>query len=138
MREALTHAKRVVVKVGTTSVTRSSGRLDPARVDRLVDELCALLDEGREIVCVTSGAIAAGLAPLGLARRPKDISTLQAAAAVGQSHLMDAYASSFEARGRVCGQILLTRADFVHRQQYVNARCARREPGAGRRPRAVE
>jgi len=121
VREALTHAKRVVVKVGTTSVTRSSGRLDPARVDRLVDELVALLDAGREIVCVTSGAIAAGLAPLGLARRPKDISTLQAAAAVGQSHLMDAYASSFESRGRVCGQILLTRADFVHRQQYVNA-----------------
>jgi glutamate 5-kinase len=121
VRERVARARRVVVKVGTTSLTRANGRLDPSRVERLVEELCALLDDGREIVCVTSGAIAAGLAPLGLARRPKDISTLQAAAAVGQSHLMDAYASAFESHGRVCGQILLTRADFVHRQQYVNA-----------------
>jgi glutamate 5-kinase len=114
-------AKRVVVKVGTTSLTRGGGRIDPARIERFVDEMCALLDAGREIVCVTSGAIASGLAPLGLARRPKDIATLQAAAAVGQSHLMDVYASAFESRGHVCAQILLTRADFVHRQQYVNA-----------------
>ena len=121
MRDRLRRAKRAVVKIGTTSLTRSNGRLDPSRIDRLVEEMCALLDDGREIVCVTSGAIAAGLAPLGLSRRPKDISTLQAAAAVGQSHLMDAYASAFERRGRACGQILLTRADFVHRQQYVNA-----------------
>ena len=121
MRDRLTNAKRIVVKVGTTSLTRSNGTLDPPRVERLVEELCSLLGTGREIVCVSSGAIAAGLVPLGLKRRPKDISTLQAAAAVGQSHLMDAYASAFESRGRVCGQILLTRADFVHRQQYVNA-----------------
>ena len=121
MRDRLVEAKRVVVKIGTTSLTRANGTLDPPRIGRLVEELCQLMDGGREIVCVTSGAIAAGLAPLGLVRRPKDISTLQAAAAVGQSHLMDAYASAFEARGRVCGQILLTRADFVHRQQYVNA-----------------
>jgi glutamate 5-kinase len=121
VREQLTRAKRVVVKVGTTSLTRAGGRIDPARIARFVDELCVLLDGGREIVCVTSGAIAAGLAPLGLTRRPRNISTLQAAAAVGQSHLMDAYVSAFESRGHVCGQILLTRSDFVHRQQYVNA-----------------
>lgn len=121
MRDRLAQAKRVVVKIGTTSLTRPNGTLDPPRVERLVDELCSLLAAGKEIVCVSSGAIAAGLVPLGLKRRPKDISTLQAAAAVGQSHLMDAYASAFESRGRVCGQILLTRADFVHRQQYVNA-----------------
>lgn len=121
MRDVVRKAKRVVVKVGTTTLTRSSGRLDPARVDRLVDELCTLLEGGREIVCVTSGAIAAGLQPLGLHRRPSDMPTLQAAAAVGQSHLMDAYATAFESRGRVCGQVLVTRSDFVHRQQYVNA-----------------
>jgi len=121
MRSRLSEAKRVVVKVGTTTLTRANGRLDPRRIDRLVDELCELLESGREIVCVTSGAIAAGLGPLGLAGRPKDMPTLQAAAAVGQSHLMDAYASAFEGRGRVCGQVLLTRSDFVHRQQYVNA-----------------
>lgn len=121
MRDRLKSARRVVVKVGTSSVTRANGRLDPTRVDRLVEELCGLLETGREIVCVTSGAIAAGLAPLGLARRPKDMPTLQAAAAVGQSHLMDAYATAFESRGHVCGQVLVTRSDFVHRQQYVNA-----------------
>lgn len=121
MREKLRDAKRVVVKVGTTTLTRANGKLDPARIDRLVGEFCELLDDGKEIVCVTSGAIAAGLGPLKLTRRPKDMPTLQAAAAVGQSHLMDAYASAFESRGRVCGQVLVTRADFVHRQQYVNA-----------------
>jgi glutamate 5-kinase len=121
MRDQLRGAKRVVVKVGSTTLTRSSGRLDPARIDRLVDEFCDLLDEGKEIVCVSSGAIAAGLGPLKLSKRPKDMPTLQAAAAVGQSHLMDAYASAFERRGRVCGQVLVTRADFVHRGQYVNA-----------------
>jgi glutamate 5-kinase len=121
MRDRLKDAKRVVVKIGSTSLTRPNGRLDPQRVDKLVADLCALLDVGYEVVCVTSGAIAAGLDPLGLSRRPKDMPSLQAAAAVGQSHLMDAYASSFEGRGRVCGQVLVTRADFLHRQQYVNA-----------------
>jgi glutamate 5-kinase len=120
-RESVRISRRVVVKVGTSTITRANGRLDPARIDRLVGELCEQLDAGREIVCVTSGAIAAGLGPLGLSRRPKDMPTLQAAAAVGQSHLMDAYASAFENRGRVCAQVLLTRSDFVHRQQYVNA-----------------
>lgn len=120
MRESLTTAHRVVVKVGTTALTTADGTLDPARVDRLVEELCGQ-PAGRELVCVTSGAIAAGLGPLGLSARPKDMPTLQAAAAVGQSHLMDAYNSAFESRGRVCAQVLVTRSDFVHRQQYVNA-----------------
>ena len=121
MRDRLKDARRVVVKIGSTSLTNRDGTLDPPRVDRLVADLCELLDGGREIVCVTSGAVAAGLGPLGLQRRPKDMPTLQAAAAVGQSHLMDAYQTGFESRGRVCGQVLLTRSDFVHRQQYVNA-----------------
>jgi glutamate 5-kinase len=120
-RERLRDAKRVVVKVGSTSLTQRNGRLDPSRVDRLVADLCDLLDVSKELVCVTSGAVAAGLDPLGLDKRPKDMPTLQAAAAVGQSHLMDAYQTAFEGRGRVCGQVLLTRSDFVHRQQYVNA-----------------
>ena len=97
MRDKLRDAKRIVVKVGTTTLTRANGRLDPSRIDRLVGELCSLLDANNEIVCVTSGAIAAGLGPLGLEQRPHDMPTLQAAAAVGQSHLMDAYASAFEA-----------------------------------------
>lgn len=121
MRERISGAKRVVVKVGTSTLTDADGRLDAGAVERLAVELCEQLDEGREMVCVTSGAIAAGLAPLKLEARPRDMPTLQAAAAVGQSHLMDAYASAFEARGRACGQVLLTRGDFVHRGHYVNA-----------------
>ncbi len=121
MREELRSARRVVVKVGTSSLTREDGRLAPEQVDALVAELCELLEAGREVVCVTSGAIAAGLGPLGLDKRPKDMPSLQAAAAVGQSHLMDAYATAFESRGRACGQVLVTRSDFLHRQQYVNA-----------------
>ncbi len=120
-RDRVREARRVVVKVGTSSLTGSDGQLDPARVDALTGEICALLDRDHELVVVSSGAIAAGLAPLGLVKRPADMATLQAAAAVGQSHLMDAYASGFESRGHVCGQVLLTRQDFVHRQQYVNA-----------------
>jgi glutamate 5-kinase len=121
MRESLRSAKRIVVKIGSTSLTKSNGRLDPAKVDKLTGDLCELLESGREIVCVSSGAVAAGLGPLGLRGKPRDMPTLQAAAAVGQSHLMDAYATSFESRGHVCGQVLVTRGDFVHRQQYVNA-----------------
>ncbi len=121
MRDSLRSARRVVVKVGTSSLTREDGRLAPDQVDALVAELCELLESGREVVCVTSGAIAAGLGPLGLEKRPKDMPSLQAAAAVGQSHLMDAYATAFESRGRACGQVLVTRSDFLHRQQYVNA-----------------
>ncbi|HYZ93283.1 MAG TPA: glutamate 5-kinase [Actinomycetota bacterium] len=121
MRDSLAAARRIVVKVGTTSLTRGDGSLNPRRIDTLVDELCELLDDAREIVCVTSGAIGAGLGPLGFKTRPKDMPSLQAAAAVGQSHLMDAYNSAFERRGRVCAQVLVTRSDFVHRQQYVNA-----------------
>jgi glutamate 5-kinase len=121
MRERVKTAKRIVVKVGSTSLTGANGRLDTSRVDTLVADLCDLVASGREMVCVSSGAVAAGLDPLGLKSRPKDMPTLQAAAAVGQSHLMDAYATAFESRGHVCGQVLVTRNDFVHRQQYVNA-----------------
>ena len=69
MRDSLRDAKRIVVKVGSTTLTRANGRLDPARVEKLVAEFCELLEDGKEIVCVTSGAIAAGLEPLGLSRR---------------------------------------------------------------------
>jgi glutamate 5-kinase len=120
-RDAVGSTRRVVVKVGTSAITDPRGRLDGGRVETFVAEICELLEAGREIVVVTSGAIAAGLGPLGLTRRPADMPTLQAAAAVGQSHLMDAYASAFEQRGRTCGQVLLTRSDVTHRHAYVNA-----------------
>lgn len=120
-RQEAREARRVVVKVGTMAITDERGRLAPDRVDAFAGELCSLVERSYEVVCVSSGAIAAGLAPLGLEKRPGDMPTLQAAAAVGQSYLMDAYASGFERRGHVCGQVLLTRQDFIHRHGYVNA-----------------
>src|SRR5690606_34343843 len=78
--EIVTSARRVVVKVGSSSLTTSAGGLDPERVDALVDVLAAQAGQGREVVLVSSGAIAAGLAPLGLKIRPRDLATQQAAA----------------------------------------------------------
>jgi glutamate 5-kinase len=118
-REAIRTASRVVVKVGSSSLTSVAGGLDPVRLDALVDVLAA---QDREIVLVSSGAIAAGLAPLGLRRRPRDLATQQAAASVGQMLLVERYANSFDRYGRVVGQVLLTAEDVVRRAHYRNAR----------------
>ena len=92
-------AARLVVKVGSSSLTTAAGGLDPARLDALVDALAARRAAGTQVVLVSSGAIAAGLAPLGLPRRPRDLATQQAAASVGQLLLVERYAASF-ARSR--------------------------------------
>jgi glutamate 5-kinase len=113
--------RRVVVKVGSSSLTTRGGGLDPERLDRLVDALATELASGGEVVLVSSGAIAAGLRPLGLARRPRDLATLQAAAAVGQSVLVERYATSFARHGRQVGQVLLTVDDVGRRTHYRNA-----------------
>jgi glutamate 5-kinase len=91
------------------------------RVDTLVDTLGRLTAEGREVVLVSSGAIAAGLAPLGLSRRPRDLATQQAAASVGQGLLIGRYAASFARHGRTVGQVLLTVDDVTRRAHYRNA-----------------
>jgi glutamate 5-kinase len=113
---------RVVVKVGSSSLTSPDGHLAHDRVDALVAALAALRAEGREIVLVSSGAIAAGLGPLGLARRPRDLATLQAAASVGQGALVHRYAESFGRHSLRVGQVLLTADDVVRRAHYLNAR----------------
>ena len=117
-REAVRAAGRVVVKVGSSSLTTAAGGLDPSRLDALVD---ALAERGGDVVLVSSGAIAAGLAPLGLARRPRDLATQQAAASVGQSLLVQAYATAFARHDRTVGQVLLTADDVVRRGHYRNA-----------------
>jgi len=104
-REAIATAHRVVVKVGSSSLT-SSGRLDPERLDRLVDALAAQRAAGRQVVLVSSGAIAAGIEPLGLRARPRDLATQQAAASVGQLLLAERYAASFARHGVQVGQVL--------------------------------
>jgi glutamate 5-kinase len=118
-RAALVGARRIVVKVGSSSLTSARGGLDAERVDALVDVLAA---QDREVILVSSGAIAAGLAPLGLRRRPRDLATLQAAASVGQMLLVERYASSFSRYQRRVGQVLLTAEDIVRRAHYRNAR----------------
>jgi glutamate 5-kinase len=120
-REALTRAHRIVVKVGSSSLTTRAGGLDATRLAALVDVLAARRLGGCEVVLVSSGAIAAGLAPLGLARRPKDLATQQAAASVGQGLLVAEYTAAFARHGLTVGQVLLTADDVVRRGHYVNA-----------------
>ena len=121
-REALAAAARVVVKVGSSSLTSTQGGIDDGRLEALVDVLAERRLAGREVVLVTSGAIAAGLAPLALPRRPRDLATQQAAASVGQGLLMARYTHAFAGRGLTAGQVLLTADDVVRRSHYVNAR----------------
>jgi glutamate 5-kinase len=114
-------ARRIVVKVGSSSLTSLTGGLDPRRLDALVDALAARRAAGSQVVLVSSGAIAAGLAPLKLARRPRDLATQQAAAAVGQLLLAQAYGASFGRYGQAIGQVLLTADDMIRRAHYRNA-----------------
>lgn len=121
-RQQVTRARRIVVKVGSSSLTTAAGGLDADRVDALVDVLAKVRSGGeREIVLVSSGAIAAGLAPLGLARRPKDLARQQAAASVGQGLLVARYTASFARYGVRVGQVLLTGDDTSRRAHYRNA-----------------
>ncbi len=113
VRDAVTAARRVVVKIGSSSLTTATGGLDDGRVDALVDALGLRAADGREVVLVSSGAIAAGLAPLGPATaRP---------ASVGQGLLIGRYAAAFARHGRTVGQVLLTVDDVTRRAHYRNA-----------------
>ncbi|TVL91856.1 glutamate 5-kinase [Streptomyces sp. SAJ15] len=132
-RTKVVEARRIVVKIGSSSLTTAAGGLDADRVDALVDVVAKVLgaagkgdgDEGgaaeKEIVLVSSGAIAAGLAPLGLDRRPRDLARQQAAASVGQGLLVARYTASFARYGRRVGQVLLTTDDTSRRAHYRNA-----------------
>ena len=116
-RAAIAGAARIVVKVGSSSLTTAEGGLERSRLDALVDALA----DRPGLVLVSSGAIAAGLAPLGLAKRPRDLATQQAAASVGQAELVHAYSLAFARHQRTVGQVLLTADDVVRRSHYKNA-----------------
>ncbi len=121
-RSALTTARRVVIKVGSSSLTGAAGaELDPAAVKKVVDVALALKAQGAEVVVVSSGAIAAGLAPLGLKVRPRDLATQQAAASVGQGLLIAHYGEKFKEHHVISSQVLLTTEDVVRRSHYANA-----------------
>jgi len=120
-RSALAGARRIVVKVGSSSLTSIKGGISEESLTALADALAAKRNAGAEIILVSSGAIAAGLAPLGLAKRPRDLATQQAAASVGQGLLMARYTQAFGAHGVTVSQVLLTAEDLMRRSQHTNA-----------------
>ena len=112
-----------VVKIGTSSITDEHGEVAIHAIEKLCAEVAGLRGQGHRVVIVTSGAIGAGLSPLGLAgKRPTDLPTLQAVSAVGQGRLIRVYDDVMRRHNIVCGQVLLAPLDFVHRQQYLHAR----------------
>ena len=120
IRRRIAAAQTVVVTVGSSSLTRPGGHLDPARLDALAAALAAVRRMGGRVVLVSSGAIAAGFGPLGFDSRPTDVATQQATAAVGQGLLMARYETAFGRWGVRVGQILLTAQDTIRPQQYRN------------------
>ncbi len=124
MRAPAPVGRPVVVKIGSSSLTKAGVGLDAEAVARVADHVAAVWAGGRPAVLVSSGAVAAGLPVLGLDARPRDMPGLQVAAAVGQGRLMERYGREFSARGRVAGQVLLTKDVLANRSQYLHARAA--------------
>lgn len=109
MRKKIKDAKRIIVKVGTSTLTHENGKINLARIDKLTEVLSDLMNQGLEIILVTSGAVGVGMGKLKLNTRPSSIRERQAAAAVGQSELMHLYSKFFSEYGHIVGQILLTK-----------------------------
>lgn len=120
--EVVFSARTWVVKVGTSVLTGPDGKLDPARIGHLAEEISAVTATGRRVALVSSGAVGAGIGKLGLPRRPDNLPQLQAAAAVGQADLIRAYDEGFRPHGRHAAQLLLTHEDFDSRARYLNMR----------------
>jgi glutamate 5-kinase len=120
-RDAVRTARSVVVKVGTTALTTPNGVFDAGRLASLAEAIENRMKAGSDVVIVSSGAIAAGIEPLGLPRRPTDLATKQAAASVGQVALVNSWSAAFGRYGRPVGQVLLTAHDVSMRVQHTNA-----------------
>ncbi|MGY0373781.1 glutamate 5-kinase [Clostridium sp. JNZ J1-5] len=120
-KDYLKDVKRIVVKVGTSTLTHSTGLLNLNRIENLVRQLSDIHNRGIEVILVSSGAIGAGIGKLGLKTRPKTIPEKQASAAVGQGILLHMYEKLFSEYGKIVGQILLTRDDVSHRMRFLNA-----------------
>ena len=117
-----TNKKRIVVKVGSSTISYENGKLNYRRIEHLVRELADLQNQGKEMILVSSGATNAGLAPLHLDHRPRSIREKQAVAAVGQGVLMHTYEMMFREYGQIVGQVLLTRMDSQDRSKFMNSR----------------
>ncbi len=126
MDERLRQARRWVIKIGSALLTANGRGLDHARLADWAEQIARLREQGREVVLVSSGAVAEGMSRLGWRRRPHAVHEQQAAAAVGQMGLVQAYERSFQTHGLHSAQILLTHADLSDRQRYLNARSALR------------
>ena len=120
--EILENIQKIVVKVGTSTLTNEDGSLNIEKIKKIVSELSNLSDKGYDVVLVTSGAVGAGMGKLNMTERPKTLSEKQALASVGQVALTHLYQLLFQEYGKIIGQILLTRGDFSDRRRYLNAR----------------
>lgn len=114
--------KRVVIKIGSSSLTSLSGDISRRKIERLTDQVAELKDQGHEVVLVSSGAVAAGYRTLGFVNRPTSLPEKQAAAAVGQGRLIETYSELFSSHGYAASQILITRSDFSDETRYNNVR----------------
>ena len=123
-RDQLRFAKRIVVKVGTSTLTHPSGGMNLHRIEHLVRELIDEANQGKDILLVSSGAIAAGMNALGLTERPASVPARQALAAIGQGALLHIYEKLFHEYGRTMAQVLLTKENAARHHQYMNSRNA--------------
>ncbi|MFZ3386067.1 MAG: glutamate 5-kinase [Candidatus Hydromicrobium sp.] len=119
-KKYLKNIKKMVIKIGSSSLTSKAGGLDKVSMRRFVNEVSSLIKKGMEVIIVTSGAIAAGLENLNIKKKPEDITLFQAAASIGQVELMRLYSNLFLTSGLKIGQILLTHEDTTRRKQYLN------------------
>ncbi|WP_293693431.1 glutamate 5-kinase [uncultured Phascolarctobacterium sp.] len=121
-REALQKAKRIVIKVGSSTITYANGKRNFSQIDRLAREISDLQNQGKEMILVTSGAVAVGVDRMGLPGKPKTIPGKQAAAAVGQGVLMHTYEKFFADYGQIVAQVLITKTEAIDRHRYTNTR----------------
>lgn len=121
-REALKKAKRIVIKVGTSTITYANGKRNFSQINRLAREISDLQNQGKEMILVTSGAVAVGVDRMGLPGKPKTIPGKQAAAAVGQGVLMHTYEKFFADYGQIVAQVLITKTEAIDRHRYTNTR----------------
>ena len=122
MKQSEKDYKRIVVKIGSSLLYSDGINLDFKILNDVAEQVIRLIKDGKEVLIVSSGAIACGMSILRLASRPKELSTLQAIAAIGQHELMNVYRESFKKRGLNCAQVLLTWEDFDNRKRYLNAK----------------
>ena len=121
-KQLLASVKSIVVKIGTNALSDAKGRLDHGLIAHFAHQVATLRQRGIRVTMVSSGAIGAGMAELGLTERPKELPMLQAAASVGQSILMNDFSAAFRPHSLHVGQILITRSDFEDRSRYLNLR----------------